>query len=325
MRKCGRFYAPGASGFSLVELMLTVGIAALLFSILLPGLRAAAEAGRKASCMSNLRELHLAFRMFADEHVTGLWPAKAPSQENFMFDCESLFPEYLDSLEVLFCPSDVEDPADFVGAPGQGWKNQDGSLNCDIVNGTIQTLLPPPGFPNWPFPSPHSDPNSPAYNPDKAGVTVPMAPPSDVSYIYTGWGFARPEVLSPVGSLLLAYGEAVADGKVDRDLSFLHAGNALIAAGTEVTIYRLRDGMSRFFITDVADPSASAVAESRIPVLWDNFGSKIYWHNHFGPGVNVLYMDGHVEFMPFEPEDEVLPMTRAMGEFINTARATLLP
>lgn len=325
MRKCGRFYALGVSGFSLVELMLTVGVAALLVSILLPGLRGAAEASRKASCMNNLKQLHLAMRIFADENSTGLWPAKAPSQENFMFEFDSVYPEYLDSLEVLFCPSDREDPADFLGAAGQGWRNQDGTLNGDIVDGTIQTLFPPPGFPNWPFPPPHSDPSSPAYSEKKASVTIPMAPPSDVSYMYTGWALLPPEVLEPVGSLLLAYSKAAEEGKLDQDITFSHPGNSLIAEDTEVTIYRLRDGMARFFITDLANPSASTVVASRLPVMWDNFGSKMHWHNHFAPGINVLYMDGHVEFMLFSGEDKGFSVTTAMGEFVNSARASLVP
>lgn len=297
MRKNCQLYVSCVSGFTLLELIVVVGIASLLATILLPGLRTAKESSRKTSCMTNMKELHRAFRIFADENPQHLWPAKAPARENFMFDFDVLYPEYLDSLEVLFCPSDHENPVDFLGAAAGQWRNDDGSFNGDLINGSTQTLVPRPND---------------------------LPAPSDVSYIYTGWAFMRPELLEPMGSLLLAYDAAVVDGKLDQDLAYLHPGNSLIPASTEVTLHRLRDGMGRFFVEDLTDPSVSVVSESQIAVLWDNFGSKAYLHNHLPLGANVLYMDGHVEFVSFDPETRVLPLTQTMGEFIEAARASIM-
>ncbi len=57
---------PGA--FTLVELLVVIGIIAVLMGILLPALSKARQAGYEVSCKSNLRQLALGFTMFANEH-----------------------------------------------------------------------------------------------------------------------------------------------------------------------------------------------------------------------------------------------------------------
>jgi type II secretory pathway pseudopilin PulG len=57
-----------ASAFTLVELLVVIGIIALLISILLPALRAAREAGNRASCLSNLRQIHQGLQMYANQY-----------------------------------------------------------------------------------------------------------------------------------------------------------------------------------------------------------------------------------------------------------------
>ena len=59
---------PGASAFTLVELLVVIGIIALLISILMPALRRAREQAAGIACSSNERQLMQAFLMFAAEH-----------------------------------------------------------------------------------------------------------------------------------------------------------------------------------------------------------------------------------------------------------------
>jgi prepilin-type N-terminal cleavage/methylation domain-containing protein len=60
--------------FTLIELLVVIAVIAVLISLLLPALSRAREAGRSVTCSSNLRQIYLIARAYADEHK-GLSPA----------------------------------------------------------------------------------------------------------------------------------------------------------------------------------------------------------------------------------------------------------
>jgi len=55
-------------GFTLIELLVVIAVIAVLMSILMPALQRAREQGKRAGCLSNLKQLTLAWIVYADDN-----------------------------------------------------------------------------------------------------------------------------------------------------------------------------------------------------------------------------------------------------------------
>jgi prepilin-type N-terminal cleavage/methylation domain-containing protein/prepilin-type processing-associated H-X9-DG protein len=63
-------------GFTLVELLVVMSIISLLLSVLLPALKAVRQRGQAVVCMSNIKQLGLAFMLYAQEYNGYAMPAR---------------------------------------------------------------------------------------------------------------------------------------------------------------------------------------------------------------------------------------------------------
>jgi len=117
------FTRPTNGGFTLIELLVVIAIIALLMAILIPALHSAGEHGKRAVCLSNLRQLTLAWIMYADDNdgkICTAWvgPGQQDSwvsmagrnaseaQQIRAMETGVLFP-YVKNLKLYKCPTGV--------------------------------------------------------------------------------------------------------------------------------------------------------------------------------------------------------------------------
>ncbi len=121
-------------GFTLIELLVVIAIIAILAAILFPVFARAREKARQTSCLSNTKQMALAFVMYAQDYdemcpggaiitPTSVYRPYCENNGGYLFWMDMLYP-YIKNRQVFTCPS--ASPSTFTYYfHGYGW-------NCGI-------------------------------------------------------------------------------------------------------------------------------------------------------------------------------------------------
>lgn len=91
------------AGFTLIELLVVIAIIAILTSILFPVFARARENARRTSCLSNLKQIGLAFLQYSQDYDEA-YPLSSYPSDNISWTVGAQ--PYMKSIQLFRCPSD---------------------------------------------------------------------------------------------------------------------------------------------------------------------------------------------------------------------------
>ena len=149
--------AAGSRGFTLIELLTVIAIIGILAAILIPVLSSVREQARRAACVYNLREIHAAMVMYAQEQHNGRIPDMTGGFSTVPYhvgrvQLTALMRDYGLTEDIFYCPSNPDWAGrreEFWNPSGQWVADERTPIGYVIIAGsnTIRTDSPRSDYP----------------------------------------------------------------------------------------------------------------------------------------------------------------------------------